>query len=552
MLMKKLLFLPVFILFSVAAIAGPAPDFTVTNSQGQTMKLYQDFVSQQKLVVIEAFFTTCPPCNTHAPHFQNLYAAMQAAYPGQVEFIMLSTLFTDSNVKVQQYRDSKGLTMPGVGNDGGSITALQPYTSGQFGQFQGTPTFIVIEPGTGEVHFDIRGNSATQTMALLQQKIESLLVKDCAVTTAFGQAMEEVVLHIEGPDFSNFMNVSGTYSLSNVPAYQNASYVVKPAKDDNPLAGLTTYDLVLISKHILGIEPLQCEWQRIAADLNCNGSITTFDIVTGRRVILGIEDELPCGSWRFTPDSVLLSNGNCQSFTGVKLGDVNADTCHQAWSPEDRGKQPDKLQLYFRDRHLAPGERASVDFWATENMRLEGFQLAFPNHLDALKINGLTSLTLAGFDDHSYHLSDRRLAVSWLQPQGQDVRAGEPWFSLSLEMPAGGRLSDVLRLSEAGFEQEAYQTGAGNRAVTLSVQPVEARIRIAPNPSSGHFVLELSASEACAVPLQLTDAQGRIVMQRYLQAEKGANRWEIHTNVAPGLYFMRVNGHSPEKVTINP
>lgn len=550
--MKKLFFLCVFICFAVVVIAGPAPDFTVTNSQGQTMKLYQDFISQQKLVVIEAFFTTCPPCNTHAPHFQNLYVAMQAAYPGQVEFIMLSTLFTDTNVKVQQYRDSKGLTMPGAGNDGGSIAALQPYTSGQFGQFQGTPTFIVIEPGTGEVHFDIRGNSATQTMVLLQQKIESLLVKNCTVTTAFGQALEEVVLHIEGPDFSNFMNVSGTYSLSNVPACQNTSYVVRPTKADNPLNGLTTYDLVLISKHILGIEPLMCDWQLTAADINCNGSITTFDIVTGRRVILGIDPELPCGPWRFKPDSALLSNGNCQSFTGVKLGDVNADTCHQTRSSESRAKQPEQLHLHFRDHHLAPGERASVDFWSTENVQLEGFQLAFSNRLDMLKINDLGSSVLAGFDDQSFHLSAKRLAISWMQAQGQDVRAGEPWFSLDVEMPAGGRLSDVLYLSEVGFEQEAYQTGIGNRTVILSAQPATTPINIAPNPNSGHFTLEMSASEVGTVPLQLTDVQGRILIQRYLQAEKGINRWEIRTDLAPGLYFLQISGHALEKVIINP
>jgi hypothetical protein len=38
-------------------------------------------------------------------------------------------------------------------------------------------------------------------------------------------------------------------------------------------------DLVLISKHILGLEPLNSPYKMIAADANKSNSITTFDIV---------------------------------------------------------------------------------------------------------------------------------------------------------------------------------------------------------------------------------------------------------------------------------
>jgi peroxiredoxin len=115
----KRFFLLLLLLNAVFAHANtpplPAPDFTVTTSDGQVKKLYQDYIQQQKVVVIEAFFTTCPPCSAHAPFLQSLYTEMQAAYPGQVEFILLSTLLTDTNIKVAQYKTNKGLTMPGCG-----------------------------------------------------------------------------------------------------------------------------------------------------------------------------------------------------------------------------------------------------------------------------------------------------------------------------------------------------------------------------------------------------------------------------------------------------
>lgn len=70
-----------------------------------------------------------------------------------------------------------------------------------------------------------------------------------------------------------------------------------------PFNGVTSFDLVLISKHILGLEPFTDPYNFIAADANNSGSITTFDITTIRKVILGIEDNFPGDrSWRFVPN----------------------------------------------------------------------------------------------------------------------------------------------------------------------------------------------------------------------------------------------------------
>ncbi len=88
-----------------------------------------------------------------------------------------------------------------------------------------------------------------------------------------------------------------------------SDYTVTPKKNDNPLNGLTTYDLVLISKHILGIEPLGSPYKMIAADANNSNSITTFDIVEFRKLILGINQALPNNeSWRFMYNDYIFPN----------------------------------------------------------------------------------------------------------------------------------------------------------------------------------------------------------------------------------------------------
>ena len=123
-------------------------------------------------------------------------------------------------------------------------------------------------------------------------------------------------------------------------------YEVVPSRNDRPLNGVTTFDLTLISKHLLGTEPLDSPYKMIAADANQDGKITTFDIVVLRKLILGLTSELPNGkSWRFIPKSYVFPSPNNPfgevfpekisvpnteeyttgvfNFIGIKIGDLN-------------------------------------------------------------------------------------------------------------------------------------------------------------------------------------------------------------------------------------
>lgn len=124
------------------------------------------------------------------------------------------------------------------------------------------------------------------------------------------------------------------------------NYDISPDRNDNPLNGVTTYDLTLISKHVLGITPLDSPYKIIAADVNQDGKVTTFDILLLRKLILGLSTQLPNGkSWRFIPanyvfpnpsnpfdpgfpEKITITNAaeyNCASheFLGIKIGDLN-------------------------------------------------------------------------------------------------------------------------------------------------------------------------------------------------------------------------------------
>jgi hypothetical protein len=140
-------------------------------------------------------------------------------------------------------------------------------------------------------------------------------------------------------------DTAGNYKFTNVPAA--GSYTVTAVKDTNDLNGISTYDMVLMSKHILGITALDSPWKIVAADTNKNNSLTTTDIVEDRKLILGLTTAFGANtSWRFFPAFVsfpdplqpfqngalpeVVTINNLQAtyananFVAVKVGDTNA------------------------------------------------------------------------------------------------------------------------------------------------------------------------------------------------------------------------------------
>lgn len=122
----------------------------------------------------------------------------------------------------------------------------------------------------------------------------------------------------------------GTFTLSDLPA--GTDYTLHFSKDGNPLNGTSTFDLVLIARRILGIDPLQ-DYDVWIADVNGSGTLTTLDMVFIRRLILSIDTEFPVSTWAFdepqasAPDNQIsiasLTEDLSIDVIGVKRGDLN-------------------------------------------------------------------------------------------------------------------------------------------------------------------------------------------------------------------------------------
>ncbi len=150
--------------------------------------------------------------------------------------------------------------------------------------------------------------------------------------TPEGEGIGGASILIEGTDSTvvALTDNSGQFTLQ-LP--RTSDYRLTFSKAGEILNGVTTFDIVQIRRHILGLTPFDSVFKEVAADTNISGSVTTFDIIELQKLILGINTTFPSApSWGFVSPQGNLFNiltlNDLQpevnlNIIGVKIGDVN-------------------------------------------------------------------------------------------------------------------------------------------------------------------------------------------------------------------------------------
>ena len=410
--------------------------------------------------------------------------------------------------------------------------------------------FLCTELGTQCVELwsiDAAGNADyCETYVIVQDNLGNCPSSDHinvagALKTEMTDGVEEATVNVNGtstftPPYSYFdlSDADGVYQLNNnVPL--DATFTIAPEKDDNPLNGVTTYDLVLISKHILGIEPLNTPYKMIAADANKSGSITTFDIVELRKLILGIYTELPNNtSWRFVDKAFVFPNANnpfqtafpetksvanamnnqiAKDFAGVKIGDVNNTAVANAtMQAEERTAGTAIFDL--EDRSVKAGEEFDVTFKSAQE--LKGFQ--FTATLNGLK--AISTVNAENVAENNFNLlPENAMAVSI---------DGAQSFTVRFRAEKAGKLSEMLGVSGAITRAEAYgdagRLGVAFRFDGKTISGVGFELyQNQPNPFVNKTFVGFYLPEAAEATLSVYDETGRVVYQQKGQFAKGEN-----------------------------
>jgi hypothetical protein len=175
------------------------------------------------------------------------------------------------------------------------------------------------------------------------------------IATRNGESVTGVTIFVTGQvNAQTLTDANGNYAVQ-VPV--GGSYVVRPDYDLDPLNGVSTFDAVLIQRHVDGTEPFTSPYQFIAADVDHNSIVNIQDTLELRQFILGINEQFTNNvSWRFVdaayqfpntanplspayPESVVINNFSAD-VTGVHFVAIKIRRCerHSAYIASRSGR----------------------------------------------------------------------------------------------------------------------------------------------------------------------------------------------------------------------
>jgi len=381
----------------------------------------------------------------------------------------------------------------------------------------------------------------------------------CRVRTEIFQPIEGVSVQLFAPaipvDVTQLTDEMGTVFFEPLP--DSTDFSLSCSKNSGVANGVTTLDMILISRHILGIEPFSSPYKLIAADANRSGSVTGFDLIVIRDLILGLITEFPNNtSWRFLPSDYIFPNPNNPfqgpltnagtytapvllpiDITGIKVGDVNNTADPLALTTID---ERELKTLFFETSHkkVQAGEEFIATFSSME--QAEGFQ--FTLHAEGLDILEVLPGTGISMEQFAVFPTQNALTVAC-------ETGGKARFALRLKSQRSGELSDMLRLSSEITTAEAYLPAPANEqpeiaSVALGFREAGDVFQLhqnVPNPAAGQTGISFSLPSEMETSLIIFDSAGRTVYSKSYTYEKGKHTLQIDlSGIAPGVLFYQL------------
>lgn len=397
------------------------------------------------------------------------------------------------------------------------------------------------------------------------------------ITTADSVGISDVSFEITGNTpglpsvfLSAITDSMGYFKIDNsLPFSSNAT--LSPILDLDPLNGVNTFDLILISRHILGLEPLNTPYKLISADANKSGTLTTFDVVELRKLILGTYTKLPNNkSWRFVDKqqtfwnpmnpfaevikenikiSEALANNLAFDFIGCKIGDVD-ETAIPNFQGGTEDRNYDLKVLTLQNRRVQSGETFTVHIATPEDA--SGLQMTFATK--GLQLDKIIPSNNCSKDNFGLFSSIGNMKA--LPAFTAAFENGAAGFDAVFKAIADGDLKDMLEINSDITRAMAFDAAGRRYDVALrfedenetSDQPVFFQNN--PNPWSNETRLAFYLPEAGTATITVTGQNGQSVIQQNGNYAAGYHqvRFEKSQFAASGIYYVRMQTGSFSEV----
>ncbi len=353
-------------------------------------------------------------------------------------------------------------------------------------------------------------------------------------------------------------NEDGFYAFDDL--LSSTQYTVQARSNKDVMDGVSTLDLILIQKHLLGIQNFDVQAQFIAADINKSNSITALDLIELRKVILGIHTDFPNNtSWRFfqaqqgtespwDKQEQLEVSSTFQeiNFEGIKIGDI--DFSSEAYANDQlQFRSTQEVVLQTQIENVPESEQVLIHFIASKQAVVAGLQLNLKLDHTAFKDiqPGVFDLNMS-----HVHIDSKGLKISWNQSE-KEIKKGQILFSIkSSQNPI------ELSLLHDEFLDEMYVINENRK---LEVAPLDLSsfdqdeafasddFNIFPNPTRDILNVSYHSEHNEELTLELIDIHGKAIKSFKRESTVGNNLLEInllHSSMPRGIFYLRIRGNT--------
>ncbi len=407
------------------------------------------------------------------------------------------------------------------------------------------------------------------------------------IMTAQGIPMGNMEMQIiNGDTTSVFTDEGGTYTYDQ--AEGNNSYQLRPYKNSYCGNGVSSWDLVLISKHILGLSPFNDPLKIIAADVNRSGGVSTFDMVHLKKLILNLDTAFTSNtSWRFIDADFVFPNPSAPfssyfpetrfietltgdvanlDFMGVKVGDVNGNANPNLFSAVESRTEREELVFEMEEQILEAEEMVEVVFRAKTSAALKAYQFTIEldtqllDFVEVIPSNDLRQSRVGADDFGLSHLSRGLITTQWINTYDEILGEETEFFRLRCTAKAAGLLSKAITIHSGLTEAIAYEgedvedveelnvvnrftgEGATEKPANESKETKSSILNNYPNPFKSHTTLVIDLEKADVGTIVLVDQKGREWKRITLNLHKGRNEVYLDRDDLPntGTYFCQL------------
>jgi len=343
----------------------------------------------------------------------------------------------------------------------------------------------------------------------------------------------------------------------------NGNYSITGKSNVNYLQGISTLDLVIIQKHLLGMKEITDPYKMIAADVNNNGSVAASDLLEIRKLILGSKNSFANDSWiainkdyvfenpanalaeakKATVRKISVNNQNISdlNFIAVKVGDMNDSALNGLES-----RNAETLQLGLDDIEISKGVETEIPFYANDFNNIFGMQ--FSMNISGLEIKDITSGALE-INESNINIIDNEMVLSWNNAHGVTANDGDILFTVTVKSNTNTRLSNILNINDNIARSEIY---AGNdldvKSLSLNYRNTNTSYALyqnEPNPFTQETMIGFDLPETSNYTLKIYDMSGKELIVRKAQGTKGHNTVKVSKkdlNITGVLYYRLESG----------